>query len=244
MVCIVATLLTKVYTTQFASIHCIFPTHILHGVPFASPCLFQSHVDTIMSCFIYRHNRTHISWSLSFILMRWEPSNQSKYNILAEVKVGISLFCWSCWSFLIQNVCIYNACIYKKPQEIFPWLLCKSANRILQSKLVMSVNSIHVFIVQVHIFRLIDLYHISTNSAACFQHISWVGICAKDPYCLVILPNSGNKVGISILITFMGTMHHPSRPAWQHLVSAFCLSKLSHMHMCFATASHSSKALM
>ena len=185
VVCIVATFPTKVHTTQFAAKCCHLSTLLLHKVPLALLAkTARFHVDIFMACF----NSSYKIWlrptpSLSW----WKFTNQPTCHFFSEVKVGKSPFlCWPHGFLLQQDESIYKCCIHKEPHQILPWLLCKAANIVVHTHLIMMIHSTHILVVFSHIFRLIHLYLLLTNLMVCSHNHIRSAVRTENPHLSVI----------------------------------------------------------
>ena len=157
VICIVTPFFTEMYTTLFTPKYCLFPSHFLLCMPLTSSTFISSQMDIFMIGLILWSYRSHIHWCFRLTFSTREASYQLACNFLSKMDVGISLFCCSCGDLLVYNKCINNGCIHQEPHQVLPCLVSKTSNNILHSQLIMPIHTIHVLVVQMHIFRLIHM---------------------------------------------------------------------------------------
>ena len=98
-----------------------------------------------------------VQWQLPLSQSDMEVENFHRMQLLGKNGCGHTLFCCSCGNLLVYNKCIHNGCIDQEPNQVLPCLVSKAPYNILHSHLIMSIHTIHVLIVQVHIFWLIHM---------------------------------------------------------------------------------------
>ena len=167
------TLLTEMYTTLFTPKYCLFPPHFLLCMPLTSSTFISSQMDIFMIGLILWSYRSNIHWCFRLTFSTREASYQLACNFLSKMDVDISLFCCSCGDLLVCNKCNNNGCIHQEPHQVLPCLVSKTSNNILHSQLIMLIHTIHVLVVQMHIFRLIHMHSFMAYSTTCLTNNCW-----------------------------------------------------------------------
>ena len=107
--------------------------------------------------------------------------------------------------------CRHSPCCYSQIQgNVLPCFDWDVADIVFHVQLIMTNYTIFVYVVQLNVLAdLLD--HIMTQPPVCVNNISWFWTCPDKSYNSIVLPNSGNKVWVAIMVWFISTPEHSTR---------------------------------